>query len=96
MAVFSHVAVPAASRAVKTNVSAASSAEVVVAKNALVMFVADAALNLRFGRSGMGAATNADMLIPANTPMTFDLGDEFDRYRVFGSGNLYALLLTRK
>jgi hypothetical protein len=96
MAVFSHVLVPAGVRATKTNVSGASSAEVAVAKGALVLFVADAALNLRFGRTGMAAAANTDLLIPANTPMVFDFGDEYSSFRVFGTGNLYSQLLTRK
>lgn len=64
-----------------------SSAEIVLGPNRIFNITATGALTIRFGVSGMPAASAADFQIPANTVMTFSLGPVGgnDRIRVFNT-----------
>lgn len=95
MAIQTHILVPGSASPSKTNVSAASSAEVVLGNRCIFLIVCDAALNLKFGNAGMSAAAATDMLIPANFPMTFDTSDLWSSVRIFGTGNAYILKLSK-
>jgi hypothetical protein len=119
MAVFQHVYVPtSASGGVQNTTTATlttgtSSAEIVLGQRQLFMVTAFAQatgtttnnLNLRFGTSGMSAATVADMGLPINgptfsvLPMVFDTGEEFDRIRIFNNSTAsivyYVMKLNR-
>lgn len=95
MAIQTHILVPGSASPTKTNVAGASSAEVVLGNRCIFLIVCDAALNLKFGVAGMGAAAATDMLIPANFPMTFDTSDLWSSVRIFGTGNAYILKLSK-
>lgn len=76
-----------------------SSAEIVIGNNAIFMISATGPINIRFGKSGMAAASASDFYLPMNSPATFDLSDIHDRIRVFnpgtGSIDVHILPLSR-
>jgi hypothetical protein len=93
--------------------AAASTGEIVLGNNQIFSIVAYGTavvattnnINVRFGTSGMSAATNADMGLPCGTPTSdaspifFDTGDSFDRIRVFNNAaqpvDVYVCKMSR-
>lgn len=63
--------------------AAASSGEVVIGSLRPFAIVADAAINVKFGVSGMTAADATAYRIPANTEKIYFLGKPYDRIRIF-------------
>lgn len=93
MATFASILAPAsASGGVNDNTNvvlaaATSSAEVVVGFRYIIRVSNPnaSATNIKFGASGMAAAAATDFSIPAQTAMDFDMGEEFDRLRLFNT-----------
>jgi hypothetical protein len=63
--------------------SSTSSGELVFGVNSIIAVNATKDITIKFGQSGMAAAAATDWRIPANTIREFDLGQAFDRLRVF-------------
>lgn len=69
-----------------------STGEIVMTTDRKFMFVSAVAVNIAFGNAGMNAATTSDVLVPANTPMFFELS-HFDRVRLISaSAGTYCIL----
>lgn len=98
MAVQSHILVPGGAVPTTATLGAtSSSAEIVLGKNCIFLVVCAAACQIKFGNSGMAAASATDQLIPSNYPMTFDTGDQFTSIRIFSTpGSLYSVLKLAK
>jgi hypothetical protein len=60
-----------------------SSGELVFGNNVLVSINATKDITIAWGTSGMSAAAATDYRLPANTVLLFDLGQNYDRIRVF-------------
>lgn len=84
MATLDAVFIPSNDVSTATLGAASSSAEIVVGKNRILYITASADSNIKFGVSGMGAATAADIPIWGKTYSRFDTG-EYDRVRVFST-----------
>jgi hypothetical protein len=85
---------------ITTAVSAnASTAEIVIGFRYIFSIICDSDMHVKWGVSGMAAATASNFLIPAKMLVTMDMGESFDRVRVFtatgATGNIYILPLTR-
>lgn len=102
MATFAAVMAPAsASGGVNdvqnATVTAASSGEIVCGFRTIIR-VSNGAVgiaNIKFGVSGMGAATATDHIIGTNQFQDFDLGEEFDRVRIFAAGTSVVVTVMR-
>lgn len=92
MATFSAVFTPSGSGTGTTadlNASLAattSTAAITLEHNRLFAINADGDINIRFGNSGMDAASGADYRIPAGTTAVYDLGNAFTRIRLYNPG----------
>lgn len=78
-------------------VTAASSAEIVLGFRQLIR-VSNGTIgvaNIRFGVTGMSAATGTDHIIGTNQFQDFALGDEFDRVRIFAAGTSVVVTVMR-
>jgi len=102
MAVFASILAPAsASGGVNdvqnATVTAASSAEIVIGFRAIVRFSNGAVgvANIKFGVSGMGAAAATDHILGTNQYQDFDMGEEFDRVRIFAAGTAVTVTVMR-
>jgi len=101
MAVMDAILIPGAPRATKIAALAgsASSAEQLLGPRKLFLITGDGDFHLRFGQTGMDAATVADLLVPTDAGAVWDTGDEFTHIRVFNPGagaiNVYIMPLTR-
>lgn len=78
-------------------VTAASSAEIVVGFRQLIRISngSVASATIKFGVSGMGAATATDAILGANQYQDFEMGDEFDRLRIFSAGTTVIVTVMR-
>lgn len=69
-----------------------STAEIVLGPNAIFAIRATSAtagsgdFNLKFGNSGMAAASATDFQFPSNQVFTLQTGDHTDRIRIFNPG----------
>lgn len=79
----------------KSTLTAASSAEIVLGNECIFIIVADQDAFLKVGNSGMGAAANTDLYLPAKVPQIFDMGSHTDRVRVFAAGTSANIYITR-
>lgn len=82
----------------KTTLTNQSSSEIVFGPNCIFIVVGDQDFFLKVGNSGMAAAANTDLYIPAKIPMTFDIGSFTDRIKVFAAGtsaNIYTTAVSR-
>lgn len=100
MATFSSIFSPAGSGDVSAALAATTaSAEIVMNKNAIFAINATGDFTVAFGNSGMSAPTSANFRIPAGVIASYDLGDSFDRIRIFnltaGSITYYIQQLVR-
>jgi hypothetical protein len=78
-------------------VTAASSAEIVIGFRQMIR-VSNGSIgvaNIKFGVSGMGAATATDHIIGTNQYQDFEMGDEFDRVRIFAAGTSVVVTVMR-
>lgn len=80
-------------------VAAGSTGDIVIGVRRLFSLIADSAIHVRWGNSTTIAnAASTDFLVPANMLITLDMGENFDRIRVFAAsgatGNAYVLPLT--
>lgn len=78
-------------------VTAASSGEIVVGFRQIIR-VSNGAVgvaNIKFGVSGMAAATATDHIIGTNQYQDFIMGDEFDRVRIFAAGTSVVVTVMR-
>jgi len=87
--VFDGILKPAAAPAIKIAALAAvtSSAEQSLGSNRIFAINATQDITIKFGVTGMGAATAADFRVPASQTQVYDTGFEFTHIRVF---NLHA------
>lgn len=60
-----------------------STAEIVLGRYQLFAINASGDINIRFGNSGMPAAAATDYRIPANTIVTYQIPQNYDRLRIF-------------
>lgn len=60
-----------------------SSAEIVLGRYTIFAINANTDLNIRFGNSGMPAASVADFRLPANAIAVYQVPAQWDRLRVF-------------
>src|SRR5690348_17084315 len=88
MADFAGIFVPPAPGQAQSSTLATvtSTAELVFGNRTRLAIVVTGAAAVRFGNSGMAAASAADALIPPNTLVVFNLGDAYDRIRIFNVG----------
>lgn len=80
-------------------VAAGSTGDIVIGFRRVFAIIADSAIHVRWGLAATIAnAAATDFLIPANMMVTLEMGEEFDRIRVFAAtgatGNVYVLPLT--
>ncbi len=68
-----------------TVANSASSSEIVINKRARIDIAVNGAAFVAFGNSGMAAASAADIPLFANTHNFFNLGDQYDRVRIFNN-----------
>lgn len=102
MATFASIMAPAsASGGVNdvqnATVTAASSAEITVGFRQIIA-VSNGSIgtaNIKFGVSGMGAAVATDFIVPINSTTYWDLGEEFDRIRIFAAGTAVVVTVMR-
>lgn len=110
MATFSAVFAPATTDAtakVSALAAATSSGEVVLNKDAKFVVIANTTpgvtattpgIHVKFGQSGMAAATAASFFIPVNTYVSFDLSNAWDRMRFFNQDtvtvDIYVMQLS--
>lgn len=87
MADFFGVWTPPPPGAVQSNTLATvtSTAELVFTNRSRIAIVVSGLAAVRFGNSGMAAASASDALIPPNTMVIFNLGDAYDRIRIFNT-----------
>jgi hypothetical protein len=78
-------------------VTAASSAEIVVGFRQMIRVSNGniATATIKFGVSGMGAAVATDHIIGLNQFQDFEMGDEFDRVRIFSAGTSVIVTVMR-
>lgn len=78
-------------------VTAASSAEIVVGFRYIIRVSngSVASATIKFGVSGMGAAVATDHIIGINQYQDFDMGEEFDRVRIFSAGTAVIVTVMR-
>lgn len=100
MATQSAIFIPEAGNGQTASLAAATSTgELVIGTNRIFAVNATDDVNIKFGNSGMAAASAADFRIPANTVATFDLGSYTDRVRLFNntaaSVTYWILMLSR-
>ena len=78
-------------------VTNASSSEIVVGLRQLIRVSNGnvASATIKFGVSGMGAATATDHIIGLNQYQDFAMGDEFDRVRIFSAGTSVIVTVMR-
>lgn len=98
MAVQSSILVPAGDAVLTATLGAtSSSAELTLGTNRIFSIVATADVNVKFGNTGMGAASANDYRIPANQQTTFDTSDQWSRIRVFSTagGTYHIQFLSR-
>lgn len=116
MAVFQHIPVPSSatgsieSVTSQTITTGASGAEIALGSRQLFMLTAFAQaagtttnnINVKFGPSGLGAATVADMGLPISgptfsvAPVIFDTGDEFQSIRIFNNSTASVVIYVMK
>ncbi len=92
MAVFSSIFIPSGQPPVKIAALATTtaSAEQVFGNNSIIAVNADQDITINWGQSGMAAPTTTDFRLPAGTTMLFDLGQAYDRFRVFNQSSTTA------
>lgn len=69
-----------------TVLAATSSAEIVLSRYQLFAINANGDINIRFGSAGMPAAAATDFRIPANVVATYQVPQQWDRFRLFNNG----------
>lgn len=60
-----------------------SSAEIVLGRYQLFAINASGDINIRFGNSGMPAAAATDFRIPSGVIATYQIPQQYDRFRIF-------------
>jgi len=70
--------------------SATSSAEISVGFGRIFALNADQDVMIRFGTTGMSAASATNFRIPANSYVQFDLGTQLSHIRLFNNGSVTA------
>src|SRR5215472_1666114 len=101
MATFQAVFVPSTPTPTKLAAlgGTSSSAEVVFNNNAIIAIQATGNCQVKFGISGMSAADNTCWFIPSGATQEFDLGNSYDRVRIFnptaGNIDVYIMQLSR-
>ena len=62
-----------------------SSGEIVLGRYTIFAINANSDINIRFGNSGMPAAAATDFRIPAGVIATYQLPQQYDRFRIFNA-----------
>lgn len=88
MARFTGIYVPTPHGSVQTGTvnAGASSGEIVLNNRSTFALAVSGQVQVAFGNSGMSAAVAGDFPLWANSTSFFDLGDQFDRFRIFNNG----------
>lgn len=83
MATFDAVFTPCENDATGTVTTAASSAEIAIAPNQIFYLIANGDANIRFGATGLAAATANNFYLPAKTGARYDSGRTGLALRIF-------------
>ena len=86
MATFDAVFTPCENDQTGSVTTAVSSAEIVIAPNQIFYLVGSGDMNIRFGQTGLAAATANNFLLPAKTLARYDAGRTGIALRIFNPG----------
>lgn len=83
MATFDSIFYPTGEEATGTVNAGASSAEIPIGPNRVFAFICSGDCNVKFGATGVTAATGSNFKLPAGTIARYDTGSHVQSFRIF-------------